>query len=63
MQRFARRELAEGYDFYVKTQFEKNHGEEGENSLFSRGSSELSRVIICLQSLIPPLLLDGDRSV
>jgi len=29
--------------FYVETQFGKNHGEEGDNSLFSRGYSELSR--------------------
>jgi len=40
------------YDFYVKTQFRKNHVEEGKNSLFLRGYSELSRAILCLQSLL-----------
>ena len=47
------------YDFYVKTQLRKNHGEEGENSLFSRGHSELSRAILCLSSL--PLLDVGSN--
>ena len=42
MQRFTHREQVERHVFYVEIQFEKNH--EGENSLFSRGYSELSRV-------------------
>jgi len=59
--RFAHKEQVKRQDFYVETQFEKNHREEGD-SLFSRGYSELSGAIFCLQSL-RSVLLDGGSSI
>ena len=49
--RFADKEQASRQNFYVETQFEKIHGEERENPLFSKGYNELGRVVLCLQSL------------
>ena len=54
-QRFSNREQVERQNFYVKTQFGKNHGKEGENSLFSRGYSKLDGAMLSLQSLVPVL--------
>ena len=60
---FQHNKQMETKDFYVKTQFEKNHKEEREFIIFSRDYSELCRVFMRLQILWSSPFLHGSLGV